>query len=129
MSAGSKLVLAAIGLLAFIVGVILMAERSSAKVRAEIAANAYEEGLTDGIKLASGMKPTEKALEELDGFAGLTACIEKRDELESEVEACAGMMQTQAANRANARAFGWEAGYRAGREDWTALPYDCRRMR
>jgi hypothetical protein len=83
---------------------------------------AYEEGLTDGMRLG---KPADCVLRSpLDGeptdAAGFCVAYKNAaDRLSYELE---DYQRTEAANRENARAWGWNDGYAQGRTDWRVQP-------
>lgn len=114
----------ALTILALAVGGVLvglggLARRAHETAKIDAYARGYEEGLTDGMRV--NPLDHDDALAGLDRCADLAACRGRLAELEAEEES-----NVHAIAYAGER--GWEDGYRLGREDWKALPYDCRAL-
>jgi flagellar biosynthesis/type III secretory pathway protein FliH len=84
--------------------------------------DAYNRGLADGI--AEGMASAATSPADPD-----VSLLRQLDEMRSELETaatCEGRLidyqRTEAANRENARAWGWNDGYAQGRTDWRVQP-------
>jgi hypothetical protein len=81
----------------------------------------FARGLTEGAAIAP-LSTSADLGTELAEHAALALCREALAEAEDQGSAC-GLSIDEAAER------GWERGYWTARDDWKALPYDCRVMR
>lgn len=108
----------AMGALLILSGVLLLGTpRKIESARAD----GYEQGLTDGLNTPRP-QPTPEPPSFFDMVPDKASCCERLKDAKNH-------LQTEAANRQNAYDYGLNDGLRIGREDWTALPYDCWRLR
>ncbi len=124
MTERAKAALALAGIVAIVATVCLVlgldpAARQAAAARAELQAQAYEEGLADGLRAARAPAPDCSSAPLPAELSALVECRAHAD----------GLRRTQRANEENARLRGWDEGYRLGREDWRAQPWECRAFR